>query len=73
MADNGNGDGGGDVVDRPEDEGGQMELETKDRVATMEVTGQGATIEGEDGEGPNQRPEIENKGDRRVRRWTRTC
>lgn len=66
MADKGNGGDGGDVVDRLEDEGGPIEIETEDRTTTMEVASQGATVEGGDDEGPDPRPEVEDEGDGRA-------
>ncbi|KAI8559927.1 hypothetical protein RHMOL_Rhmol04G0214400 [Rhododendron molle] len=46
MANHGNGSGEEDVVDRPEDEGGPMEVEIKDQPTTEEATGVGAMIVG---------------------------
>ncbi|KAI8529791.1 hypothetical protein RHMOL_Rhmol11G0001000 [Rhododendron molle] len=44
MADHGDGGGGEEVVDRPEDRGGPMESQFGDQMATEEVTGGSGTV-----------------------------
>lgn len=60
MADHNNGSGGGDVVDRPEDEGGPMVVEREEQQLVGAVEGLGAEVAEGDGDGSDQRP---------VRRW----
>lgn len=68
MADDSNGSGGEDVVDRPEDEGGPMEVEKVEEQAAEAVGGAGAVIEGGgggDGDG-DRAEEVEDGADRRA-------
>ncbi|KAI8559534.1 hypothetical protein RHMOL_Rhmol04G0181100 [Rhododendron molle] len=52
MADHGDGSGGGEVVDKPEDRGGPMTVEETDQTAANPVGVEGAVVEeGGDGSG----------------------
>lgn len=66
MADEGNGNGGGDVVDRPKDEGGPMEVEAEEQQPVGAAEGFSAEVRGGEDDGGEQTPEVEDKPGRRT-------
>lgn len=66
MADEGNGNGGGDVVDRPKDEGGPMEVEAEEQQPVGAAEGFSAEVGGGEDDGGEQTPEVEDEPGRRA-------
>ncbi|KAI8536034.1 hypothetical protein RHMOL_Rhmol10G0224100 [Rhododendron molle] len=66
MAEHGNSGSEGEVVDRVEDRGGPMEIQTGDQTATEEAAGTSAVVAGGDDGGVNQQQEIGDEENPRV-------